>query len=208
MAGRYRVVKLLARGGMGEVYHAEDEELREPVALKIIRPEIAKDRRTIKRFQREVRLARKVTHPNVCRCFDVGYHTADGKTPISFITMELLLGETLSARLKRGRLATAEAAPLVRQMAAALSAAHRAGIVHRDFKPDNVLLVPGADGEPLRAVVTDFGVARAVAGQVRRGSSLTAAGMKVGTPAYMAPEQVEGAPLTPAADVYALGVVL
>src|SRR5581483_7966649 len=81
VAGRYRVVKLLARGGMGEVYQAEDEELREPVALKIIRPEIANDDRTIKRFRREVQLARKVTHRNVCRCFDVGHHRAEGKPP-------------------------------------------------------------------------------------------------------------------------------
>jgi serine/threonine protein kinase len=208
VAGRYRVVKLLARGGMGEVYHAEDQELREPVALKLIRPEIANDPRTIKRFRREVQLARKVTHRNVCRCFDVGYHRVDGKPPLTFITMELLLGETLAQRLRQGRIPPAEATPLLRQMAAALDAAHRAGIVHRDFKSENVILVPSDDAqEGVRVVVTDFGVARALAGPPRRGSSLTAAGTKIGTPAYMAPEQLQGGGITARTDVYALGIV-
>jgi eukaryotic-like serine/threonine-protein kinase len=208
VAGRYRVVKLLARGGMGEVYQAEDQELREMVALKIMRPEIANDRRTAKRFRREVQLARKVTHSNVCRCFDVGTHTAAGKPPITFMTMELLLGETLTSRVARRPFATDEALPLVRQLTAALDASHRVGIVHRDFKSDNVVLVPAGAGQPPRAVVTDFGVARALVGPPRRSSSLTAAGVKVGTPAYMAPEQVEGGPPTTATDLYALGVVM
>jgi serine/threonine protein kinase len=209
VAGRYRVIQLLARGGMGEVYEAEDQELRDPIALKIIRPEIANDERTIRRFRREVQLARRVTHPNVCRCYDVGHHRTDGKPQVTFITMELLKGQTLTERLTQGRLAPAEALPLVRQMAAALDAAHRAGIVHRDFKSDNVVLVPSGDpAQPVRVVVTDFGVARALVGPARRSSSLTAAGMKVGTPAYMAPEQVEGGEPTPRTDLYALGVVL
>jgi serine/threonine protein kinase len=206
VAGRYRVVKLLARGGMGEVYQAEDQELHESVALKIIRSEIANDQRTIKRFRREVQLARKVTHRNVCRCFDVGHHRAEGKPQVSFITMELLAGETLSDRIRRGPIPCDEALTIVRQLTAGLEAAHAAGIVHRDFKSDNVILV--GKGAELRAVVTDFGVARALAGPARRGSSLTAAGMKVGTPAYMAPEQVEGLPPTERADLYALGVVM
>jgi serine/threonine protein kinase len=206
VAGRYRVVKLLARGGMGEVYQAEDQELREPVALKIIRSEIANDDRTIKRFRREVQLARKVTHRNVCRCYDVGHHSADGKPQVSFLTMELLCGRTLSERIRGGALSTDEALPIVQQLVAALDAAHAAGIVHRDFKSDNVILV--GEGAGLRAVVTDFGVARALTGPARKGSSLTAAGMKVGTPAYMAPEQVEGLPPTARTDLYALGVVM
>ena len=151
---------------MGELYEAEDIELGERVALKTIRPEIAADERAHQRFRREVQLARKVTHPNICRIFDLFQHApaasaAADVAPSVFVTMELLQGETLTHRLRReGRLSAEQALPIVTQMAAALSAAHAAGVVHRDFKSDNVMLLDGHDpGDPPRVVVTDFGLA-------------------------------------------------
>jgi tetratricopeptide (TPR) repeat protein len=208
LAGRYRIVRFIAQGGMGEVYEAEDAELGERVALKTVRPDIARLEGSIERLKREVHLARKVTHPSVCRLFDLGVHrvpAAEGgaETEVRFLTMELLQGETLGQRILRtGRLTPAEALPIVRQVAAALGTAHAAGIVHRDFKSSNVVLV----GD--RAVVTDFGLARAVAPGGSLDASLTASGGSLGTPAYMAPEQVEGREAGPAADIYALGVVI
>ena len=210
VAERYRIVRLIGEGGMGEVYEAEDLLLRERVALKTVRHEVASDEKVIERFKREIQLARKVTHPNVCRIFDVGLHRLPGtRADLAFLTMELLEGETLAARLTRaGRLSPAEAAPLAVQMAAALDAAHSAGIVHRDFKSANVMLVGdgSASGLGLRAVVTDFGLARGK--QAATDPNITGDGGVVGSPSYMAPEQVEGKEVTGAADIYALGVVL
>jgi len=208
LADRYRIVRFISRGGMGEVYEAEDRELRTRVALKTIRPEIAADPSMMERFRREIHLAHRITHPNVCRVYDIGFHRESGKSPVAFLTMELLDGETLAARVAHGgRLKTDEALPIVAQMAAALDAAHAAGIVHRDFKSGNVVLVESDQGP--RAVVTDFGLARAAAGtDAFTGASMTGTGGVAGTQLYMAPEQVEGAEVTGAADVYALGVVM
>ena len=216
VAGRYRIVRFLAQGGMGEVYEAEDVELRQEVALKTVSAHIGGDPAAIDRFKREIALARRVTHPNVCRIFDLGQHVLpplpDGRSlpPLTFLTMELLRGETLSQLLRRrGRLSIDQALPLIEQMAAALDAAHRAQIVHRDFKSENVFLV-GAAGEEeggLRAVVTDFGVARGADSSDRFAAQVTGLGI-VGTPAYMAPEQVENKEITAAADLYALGIVI
>jgi len=215
IAERYRIARFLAQGGMGEVYEAEDLELRQKVALKTIAANAGSgstDGSTLDRFRREIALARTVTHPNVCRIFDLGQHRPvprpgrPAPPKVLFLTMELLEGETLADRLRRaGRFDPEEAFPLVRQMAAALGAAHDARVVHRDFKSENVFLVP--IGDDVRAVVTDFGVARGAAGNDAFATRMTGAGI-VGTPAYMAPEQVEGREVTPAADVYALGVVL
>jgi serine/threonine protein kinase/tetratricopeptide (TPR) repeat protein len=213
VAGRYRVVRFIGRGGMGEVYEVEDLELHERVALKAIRPDIAQDSRSIARFKREAQLARKVTHPNVCRIFDMGLHhpPATGEAPgIPFLTMELLHGETLAERLQRiPRLTPAEALPIVLQLSQALDAAHRAGVVHRDFKTGNVILVPPkAPGEQERAVITDFGLARNLVEGESLTESLSVTGHIAGTPTYMAPEQVEGCKVTAAADIYALGVAM
>src|SRR5262249_45005117 len=150
-------------------------------------------------FNGETQVARKGTPPNVCRLFDVGIDRRSGRE-VAFLTMELLDGETLSARLRRaGRMTTAEAMPIAEQIAAGLTAAHEAGIIHRDLKCANILLVGS------RAVVMDFGLARVIA----EGSDQVTGDGVVGSPAYMAPEQVEGGrPLTAAADIYAFGVVL
>ncbi|HEX2642751.1 MAG TPA: serine/threonine-protein kinase, partial [Thermoanaerobaculia bacterium] len=225
IAGRYEVVRFIARGGMGEVYEVEDRELRERVALKTVRSEVARDTIAIERFKREIQLARKVTHPNVCRIFDVAHHRFEGPAggwtggegeSLIFLTMELLPGETLADRIRRdGKMAPEAALPIVRQVAEALHAAHQAGVVHRDLKPGNVLLIegrggPAAAGTP-RAVVTDFGLARLEGGAESGGGmpalTMTSAGV-IGTPAYLAPEQVDGTEITAAVDIYSLGIVL
>jgi serine/threonine protein kinase/tetratricopeptide (TPR) repeat protein len=214
LAGRYRLVRFIARGGMGEVYEAEDLELKEPVALKTVRWDVARDTLAVERFKREIQLARKVTHPNVCRIFDVSHHREEGAAePTIFLTMELLPGETLSQRLRRdGPMLPGEALVIAGQIAEALNAAHRVGVVHRDLKPGNVVLVEGRAGSTagVRAVVTDFGLARLDSADPAAGQNLTLTGAAgvVGTPAYLAPEQVEGGEITAAVDLFAFGIVL
>jgi serine/threonine protein kinase/tetratricopeptide (TPR) repeat protein len=212
LADRFRITRFLARGGMGEVYEAEDIELHERVALKSIRNELLHDPRVLERFKREVHLSRKVTHPNVCRIFDLFRHSGS-KSPEStrssvvLVAMELLEGETLAEFLRQQpRPSIDEIRPVAVQMAAGLGAAHAAGVLHRDFKPGNVILVPGQ--KKVRAVITDFGLALRSNDDVSLGASITGAGEVLGTPAYMSPEQVEGKDLTPASDVYSLGLVL
>jgi eukaryotic-like serine/threonine-protein kinase len=217
LAGRFEVLRFIARGAMGAVYEAEDVMLRARVALKLIRGRIATDATAMERFRREVLLARRVSHPNVCRVYELYDATTAGGVPIHFLTMELLEGETLSRRIARqGHLTTQDALPLVRQMCEGLAAAHAEGVIHRDFKSSNVLLVPRREGQgdstapPTRVVITDFGIARAVeaCGQETRDGPLTGGGAILGTPEYMAPEQVTGGAVTEASDIYALGVVL
>ncbi len=211
--GRYKIVRFIAEGGMGEVYEAEDLALHGRVALKTIRSDIAEDARTLERFKREIHMARKVTHPNVSRIYDLGTHSAGSGTPdapardVLFLTMELLAGESLADRIARERrLATADALPIVAQISAGLAAAHAIAIVHRDFKSGNVMLVADAHGGT-RAVITDFGLARQTSAEDGL-ASISDTGAVVGTPAYMAPEQIQGLPVTAAADIYALGVVM
>jgi serine/threonine protein kinase len=213
---KFRILRFVAHGGMGEVYEAEDLELHERVALKTLRPDNSQQSAALARLKREVHLARKVTHPNVCRIFDLYRHKSAGSEEIVVLSMEFLRGETLAERIKRqGRMGLLEALPLIRQMASALGAAHEAGIVHRDFKPSNVVLVDEPTG--LRAVVTDFGLAfRATAPATEH--SLTDASWSsahcdegrqlYGTPAYMAPEQLEGQPASTASDIYSFGLVI
>jgi anti-sigma factor RsiW len=209
LAERYRIRRFIARGGMGEVYEAQDLELAAPVALKMMLPDVAGDPRAIDRFKREIHLARRVTHPNVCRIFDVGFAaSAHGGTRVPFLTMELLAGDTLSEWLHRVvRASRDEAQALAYQLASALQAAHDAGVVHRDFKSANIILVPTGPDGAVRAVVTDFGVARAVAG-IDFAATVSGARGIVGSPGYMAPEQLQGLPANVAADIYAFGVVL
>jgi serine/threonine protein kinase/Tfp pilus assembly protein PilF len=209
VAGRYRIVRLLGKGGMGEVYAADDLELGERVALKILAPGMMGDPKAPENLKREILLARKVMHANICRTLEFGYHQAPGsKELIAFLTMEFLPGETLSQRLRRtGRMETRQFLPIVAQVVAALSAAHKAGVVHRDLKPSNILLVLSEDGE-YRPVISDFGLARRSAGLGSLTSSTSSSCGVSGTWAYMAPEQVLGEPATAQADVYALGVVM
>jgi serine/threonine protein kinase len=205
LLGRYQIRRFIARGGMGEVYEAFDTVLGEVVALKTLLLTSLDDERAIERLADEVRLARKVTHPNVCRILEFGrFEPAGGPAVgIPFLTMEFLQGESLSCRIAaRGALGPICVGKLVREMIGGLAAIHAAGIVHRDFKSQNVFLVREQDGDE-RAVIMDFGLARAFGDDARGGSSSAAAG----TPDYMAPEQVEGKPPSPAFDIYAFGVV-
>jgi len=205
LAGRYRVERFIARGGMGEVYQVHDQELGESVALKTILARSAGDRVSLDRFRREIQIARKVSHRNVCRIFDLGRHVQPDGEDVVFLTMELLGGVSLRARLRNGVMKPDEALDLVTQLAAGLGAAHRMGIVHRDLKPSNIFLVP--EGDSTRLVIADFGLARS---QFKEEGQLTVTGTGeiLGTPAYMSPEQIEGKPATTASDVYSLGLVM
>jgi serine/threonine protein kinase/tetratricopeptide (TPR) repeat protein len=212
---RFQIRRLIGQGGMGQVYEAYDTELNTRVALKIIRPEISSSPDVLSRFKQELQLTRRITHPNVCRTFDLDRHTpseGDGpNTDVFFLSMEFLDGETLADLIRRARrLATSDALPLASQMIDALTAAHEVGIIHRDFKPSNVLLVPF--NSRTRVVVTDFGLARVMPDSCswseRMVSSLTGGEQLLGTLIYMAPEQVELGEATAASDIYALGLVL
>jgi serine/threonine-protein kinase len=191
LASRYRIVGLLGRGGMGEVYRADDLKLGRPVALKFLPRELETDRGRLDRFRNEARVALAVTHPNVCRVYDIG--DIDGR---HYISMEYIDGEDLASLLRRiGRLPEDKALQIARQLCAGLAAAHEEGILHRDLKPANVMI----DGRG-RAKITDFGLAGLAEGIV--GAEIAA-----GTPGYMAPEQISGEGVSVRSDVYALGLV-
>jgi serine/threonine protein kinase len=218
LCGRFRILRAVGEGGMGHVFEALDSELSVHVALKIIRPEIATSPEALARFRQEVRLARRITHPNVCRTFDLERETrivdpvCGTKQEVVFLTMEFLQGETLDSRIKRmGALPFDEVLHVARQVADALQAANTLGIVHRDMKPANIMLVPSEASVPhgFRAVITDFGLARIdpVASSGNR-SALSHTARPIGTLAYMAPEQLEGSVISPATDIYAFGLVL
>lgn len=235
LCGRFRIVHLIGQGGMGEVYKAWDEELEDYVALKTLRLEVSAHELFTSRFRREIQLARKVTHPNVCRIFDSFKHPA-GDGYISVLSMELLQGQTLAEYLKdKGRLTVLEAAPIVQQITSGLAAIHAAGIVHRDLKPSNMVMTPrptvdqpyahhgssnlsaktsnesGENNDPsstgFQIKITDFGIA----GQIRDGLAATAqseASKFLGTPDYMAPEQLEHGRTSIQSDIYSLGLIL
>lgn len=199
LAGRFEIRRFLARGGMGEVYEAGDLEVKECVAIKVLRPHLARDTAFVERFRREIRLSRGITHPNVCRVHDVARHGEPGEAGVVLYSMELIEGETLAARLRvGGALNEAESVPIARQMIDGLAAAHAAGVLHRDLKPGNVMLCP--QGEVLRVVLTDFGLA----GTLEDGTWSDGAA----TIAYASPEQLQRGPQTPASDIFSLGVVL
>lgn len=188
LGGRYRTVGRLGRGGMGEVYRADDLKLGQPVALKFLPPDLARDPARLMQLHTEVRMARQVSHPNVCRVYDID--EVDGHT---FLSMEYVDGEELASLLRRiGRFPIDRAIELARQICAGLAAAHERGVIHRDLKPANVML----DGTG-RVRITDFGLA-GVSGE----------SLRAGTPAYMAPEQLAGGEVTVRSDIYALGLVL
>ncbi|MBL8231862.1 MAG: serine/threonine-protein kinase [Bryobacterales bacterium] len=206
IANRFRVLRFVGSGGMGEVYEAEDLELGGRVALKTIRPALLTKPDTLSRFRREVQVARQVTHPAICRVFDVGRHLQEG-AELVFLTMEFLDGDTLGERLKRqGPFSPEAVLPLLQQVAAGLDALHQKGVIHRDLKPGNIMLL-ASDSGPARAVISDFGLARAFDEDSREGP-LTRSDVILGTPAYMSPEQLLGKPLGPQSDLYSLGLIL
>ncbi len=189
---RYRIVGLLGRGGMGEVYRADDLKLGQAVALKFLPKAVSGDEALLARFHAEVRLARQVSHPNVCRIYDIG--EIEGR---HFLSMEYVDGEDLASLLKRiGHLPVGKAVDIARQLCAGLHAAHEKGVLHRDLKPANVML----DGRG-RVRITDFGLAVAA-------EEAANVGEVSGTPAYMAPEQLAGKPASVRSDLYALGLVI
>ncbi|MBM3297907.1 MAG: hypothetical protein FJY83_09970, partial [Candidatus Aminicenantes bacterium] len=191
-AGRYEVIEELGRGGMGRVYKVLDREVREKLALKLLNPEVAGDERTIERFRNELKLARQISHRHVCRMYDLGREEGS-----YYITMEYVPGEDLKSFIHRvGQLPAGKAAAVARQVADGLAEAHRLGIIHRDLKPQNIMI--DRDGQ---AKVMDFGIARSV-----KAKGLTGAGVIVGTPEYMAPEQVDGKEPDQRSDIYALGL--
>jgi len=204
VAGRFEILRFLNSGGMGEVYEAWDSELKESVALKTIRPEIASSPSVIDRFKQEVKQARVISHVNVCRVYEVFSHEQASGDRIWFLTMELLEGQTLSERVQQhGPFRTEQALELIQQIVAGLAAAHELGIVHRDFKSSNVMLVTAAAGKT-RAVVTDFGLALNVLTDLHNKPGES----RQGTLRYMAPEQERGDRVGFAADQYALGFVI
>ena len=191
---RYEVIEELGEGGMGIVYKVFDRKIDEKVALKVLVPEIAGDEKTIERFRNELKLARKISHRNVCRMYDL---SEEEKT--QFITMEFVPGENLKNLIKRiGQLSKTKAISIAKQVCEGLAEAHRLGVVHRDLKPQNIMV----DSEG-NARIMDFGIARSI-----RTKSITETGMIIGTPEYMSPEQVEGIGVDHRSDLYSLGVIL
>ena len=216
------ITRLIGRGGMGEVYEAHDSFVKESVALKTLRADLTENASFVKRFEDEIYLARKVTHRNVCRIYEIGVHPrvtpriVARMVPIETprlrrccsLRWSCSKGETLLSRIAGAALTRAEAFPIAEQLAEGLHAAHRAGIVHADFKSANVILVPSTEGE--RAVITDFGVARLDPARARCDETRTLAEnvRLVGTLAYMSPEQLADELITPASDLCSFGIVL
>jgi len=193
-AGRYQIIEVLGKGGMGKVYKAIDKKLDEEVALKIIKPEIASDKKTLERFNNELKLARKIAHKNVGRMYELMEEKG-----IHFITMEYVPGQDLRGLIRQtGQLTAGTAISIAKQVCDGLTEAHRLGVIHRDLKPQNIMI----DKEG-NARIMDFGIARSL-----KEKGITGAGVMVGTPEYMSPEQVESKEVDQRSDIYSLGVIL
>ncbi|MGD8540282.1 MAG: protein kinase, partial [Candidatus Aminicenantes bacterium] len=193
-AGRYQIIEELGKGGMGRVYKAQDTELKEKVALKLIKPEISSDKKTVERFQNELKFARKIVHKNVGRMYDLGKEEGS-----YYITMEYVDGQDLKGMIRQSKqLTIGTAISIAKQVSEGLSEAHKLGVIHRDLKPSNVMI--DRDGN---ARIMDFGIARSV-----EGKGITGAGVMIGTPEYMPPEQAEAKEVDQRSDIYSLGVIL
>ena len=193
-ADRYKIVTELGRGGMGKVYRAIDQKIDEEIAIKLIKPEIAADKQTIERFGNELKMARKIAHRNVCKMYYLGEEKG-----AHFITMEYVPGEDLKSMIRMsGQLSTGMTIKVAKQVCDGLSEAHRLGVIHRDLKPNNIMI--DKSGE---ARIMDFGIARLL-----KAKGITGAGIMIGTPEYMSPEQVEGKEVEQRSDIYSLGVIL
>ena len=193
-AGRYQVIEELGHGGMGKVYKVLDKETDSKVALKLIKPEVAADKNTIERFRNELKVARDISHKNICRMYDLG-READNY----FITMEYVSGEDLRGLIRRTRrLDIGTAISIAKQVCEGLAEAHRVGVVHRDLKPSNIMIDREGD-----AKIMDFGIARSL-----RTKGITGPGVVIGTPEYMSPEQVDGKEADQRADIYSLSIIL
>jgi serine/threonine-protein kinase len=204
IAERYVLESVIARGGMGAVFKAIDERIGRTVAIKVLLDELAGDATSIARFEREATATARLSHPGIVQMFDFG--KSDG---VSYIVMEYVVGRTLATELEqRGRIAPVRACELIEQALAGLSAAHEAGIVHRDIKPGNIMIVPTGSGASAREVVKvlDFGIAQLK--DSKPYTRLTKLGAVLGTPTFMSPEQARGEPSDPRTDVYATGIVL
>jgi serine/threonine protein kinase len=195
LANRYDLGPVIGQGGMAQVYAARDTTLDRPVAVKVMRPEVAHQALVRERFEAEARMAARLVHPNVVSVFDSGEHEGQ-----PYIVMERLTGETLQDRMAQGRLLETDLRTIALEVLAALEAAHAAGILHRDIKPANILAAGGGQWK-----VADFGIAKALEAQ---GGEATATGLVLGTPAYVAPERLLGAPASVTSDLYSVGVVL
>ena len=194
LANRYEIIEELGKGGMGKVYRVEDTKLKQEVALKLIKPEIGKDEKTIERFRNELKLAREIAHRNVCRMYDLNEEKGT-----HFITMEYVRGEDLRSLIRRiGQLPVGKSISIATQMCEGLSEAHRLGVVHRDLKSNNIMI----DKEG-NVRIMDFGIARSL-----EAKGITGAGVMIGTPEYMSPEQVEGKEVDQRSDLYSLGIIL
>lgn len=193
-AKRYTIIEELGKGGMGHVYKARDMELSEKVALKLINPKIAADKKTIERFRNELKLARKIRHRNVCQMYDLNKDNEK-----YYITMEYVPGEDLKSFIRRSReLSIKGAISIARQVCEGLMEAHKHGVVHRDLKPSNIMI--DKDGN---VRIMDFGIARSL-----KSKGLTGAGIMIGTPEYLSPEQADGEEIDGRSDIYSLGVIL
>jgi serine/threonine protein kinase/Flp pilus assembly protein TadD len=193
-AGRYQIIEELGKGGMGRVYKALDTKIDEKIALKLIKSEIATDKKTIERFSNELKYARKIRHKNVCHMYDLGEEKGN-----HYITMEFVEGEDLKSMIRMsGQLSTGMTIKVAKQICDGLSEAHKLGMIHRDLKPGNVMI--DKDGN---ARIMDFGLVRSL-----EAKSITGAGVMIGTPEYMSPEQVEGKEIDKRSDLYSLGVAL
>lgn len=202
VGGRYRLGEVIGRGGMSSVYCARDENLGRDVALKLFAPQLP-DTDDLTRQEAEIHLLATLNHPGLVTLFDAGIDTRIAYEPRPFLTMELVEGQDLRSRIRHSPVPLDELAVIGAGVADALAYVHSLGIIHRDIKPGNILLVQIRPGEPLRPKLTDFGIAR-----IADSTRLTATGTMVGTAAYLSPEQAMGAPLSPATDIYSLGLVL